>query len=57
MPSLKLAMHIATVVADQKPEDLDATVEKLLAAHPEAEEEPDVVAEVLREELDGDASL
>jgi hypothetical protein len=52
MPSLKLAVDIAAVAAeDNKPEDLVATAERLLAAHPEAEETPEVVVEVLREEL------
>ena len=57
MPSLKLAMDIATVVADElKPDNLVATAEELAAAHPEAEETPELVAEVLREELgDGEA--
>lgn len=53
MPSLKLAVHIATIVAEeQKPENLGAAAQMLLAAHPEAEETPDMVAQVLRDELD-----
>lgn len=52
MPSLKLAVDIATVVADAvKPENLVATAENLLADHPESDATHEEVVEVLRDEL------